>query len=143
MKVGGMEVPGKFMGIVAAVILFILVGVYVAWPKIPPPIDTQKIINDTKAEMTKQYEGQLKDKSAIIKEKDVQLKDYRARLVVSESKYADLKKKYDDLERERLNVQPPKTDKELRDRFIALGYVPAPIGKCGPGYICFTTGYSQ
>jgi hypothetical protein len=120
MKIGQTEVPNNVLIIAVVILAVIFLGVYVAWPKPVPKIDTQKIINDTKAEMTKQYDGQLKTKDALIKEKDVQIKDYRARLTIAEGRYSDLKKKYDDLERERLNVQPPKTDKELRDRFLLL-----------------------
>ena len=143
MKIGQTDIPNTFVIIVISVFLFFGIGVYVSWPKPAPQIDTQKIINDTKAEMMKQYDGQLKAKDTLIKEKDVRIKEYRDRLTIAEGKYSELKKKYDDLERERLNVQPPKTVSELRDRFSALNFVPAPVGKCGPRYICFSTGYSE
>ena len=66
MKVGQNEVPNKFIFIFVAVLVAIFVGVYVSWPKPLPVVDTQKIINETKKEMEKQYAGQLKEKDNAI-----------------------------------------------------------------------------
>ena len=130
------EMTNQRWALGAILILAIAGLIYASWPKPGKPVDVQKIINDTKAEMTKMYEEQLK-------EKQVAIDDYVSRLKVSEAKTKVWQKKYDDLQKEKINVKPPTTDKELRDRFTALGFAPAPAGKCGPGYICFSTGYSK
>lgn len=83
------------------------------------PDTTQAILTTAKKQMEAQFTNQLK-------EKDVQIKDYKSRLVVSEGKYKTLVKKYTDLQKEKENVKPPRTNAELRDRFIALGYPPLP-----------------
>jgi hypothetical protein len=118
MKIGQTEIGNKWIIIGSAVLVAIIVFIYLSWPS-PKPVNTQQIINDTKAELEKQYTAQLKDK-------DAQIKDYQSRLVVSEGKYATLVKKYNVLQKEKENVKPPATNAELRDRFTALGYSPLP-----------------
>jgi type IV pilus biogenesis protein CpaD/CtpE len=81
------------------------------------PIPAVAVLKTAQQQMEIQFKNQLK-------EKDVQIKDYKSRLVVSESKYAILVQKYRDLQKEKENVKPPASNAELRDRFIALGYPP-------------------
>ena len=130
-------------GILCILLLIGGVFIYIFWPKYPPPVNTTQIINDAKAEVTVQFTKQLTDKDMIIKTKEVLIKDYQSRLSVSMEKYQVLSDKYFKLREEIINVKPPTSDKELRDRFIALGYPPLANDKYGPGVICFPTGYSK
>jgi len=100
--------------------LLVLIMLYLWLQPGVKPDNSQQIINDLKATMEKQYAGQLK-------EKEVQITDYKNRLVVSEGKYKVLVKRYNDLQKEKENVKPPTTNAELRDRFTALGYPPLPV----------------
>ncbi len=112
-------IDNKFLvGIGTILLIGIIAIIYLSWPS-PKPIDTQQIINNAKIELEKQYVNQLK-------EKDMQIFDGKSRLVISESKYKTLVNRYNDLQKEKVNVAPPKTNQELRDRFTALGYPPLP-----------------
>lgn len=108
----------QILGVVCLLAIFFFI--YLSWPEKPIPIDTQQIINNTKAELTKQYEKHLATK-------DTEIKDAKAKLYVSESKYKVIVEKYETLKKERENVKPPQTNQELRDRFSTLGYPPLPI----------------
>ncbi len=118
MKIGLDDINQKWIYVGGLTIVAIIILIFLSWPS-PKPIDTQAIINNAKVELEKQYAIQLKDK-------DVQIQDARSRLTVSEGRYSGLVQKYADLQKEKVNVKPPTTDKELRDRFTALGYVPLP-----------------
>lgn len=118
MKIGTVDIDQKWVYLGGIVIVAIILLVFLSWPSLKP-IDTQAIINNTKIELEKQYTAQLKDK-------DAQIQDAKSRLTVSEGRYSGLVQKLADLQKEKVNVKPPTTNKELRDRFIALGFVPLP-----------------
>ena len=119
MKIGQQEIS-KSTAIIAAIAIVALIAlVWVAWPS-KAPISTQATINEVKAQLEAQFNKQLE-------EKDIQIKDYKSRLVVSDGKYKVLVKKYADLQKEKENVKLPVTNAELRDRFTALGYPPLPL----------------
>ena len=130
-------------GILCLILIIAGIFIYIFWPKLPPPVNTTQIINDAKAEVTVQFTKQLTDKDMVIKTKEVLIKDYQSRLSVSMEKYQVLSDRYFKLREEIINVKAPTSDKELRDRFIALGYPPLANDKYGPGVICFSTGYSK
>jgi hypothetical protein len=104
-------------GVVGIILIAILV--YAFWPAPKPPVTPQQTINEVKAALEKQYQGQITDK-------DKQIKDYKSRLTVSEGKYSVLVNKFTDLQKEKENVKPPTSNKETRDRFTALGFAPIP-----------------
>ena len=85
--------------IVTEVIALILIAilVYAFWPAPKPPVTPQQTINEVKAALEKQYQGQLADK-------DTQIKDYKSRLTVSQGKYTVLVGKFTDLQKELQNV---------------------------------------
>ena len=83
------------------------------------PLPAAAVLNTAQAQMETQFKNQLK-------KKDVQIKDYKSRLVVSEGKYATLVQKYKDLQKEKENVKAPTSNTETRNRFIALDFVPLP-----------------
>jgi hypothetical protein len=124
-----------------AFVLVVILALYSTYVK-PKPIDVTKIIGDMKAELQKQYQKQLDIKDEDLKAKDLVIGQYKYKLEVSDGKYKSIMKKYADLEKEKANVKPATTDKELRDGFSALGLPALPTGQCGPGTICFSTGYS-
>ncbi len=82
-----------------------------------PPVTPQQTINEVKAELEKQYTAQLKDKEATIR-------DYQSRLTVSYDKYTAMANRYIALQKEKDNVKPPETNREIRSRFVTLGYPP-------------------
>jgi hypothetical protein len=118
MKIGKYEIANKWIGygaicVIAVFAIFIL-GIPSSCQK---PSDTTQIIADVKAALEKQYGAQLAAQEA-------QIKDYKSRLSLSEGRYAVLAIKYTDLEKRKQNVIAPTTNKEMRDRFTALGYPP-------------------
>ena len=119
MKIGQQEIS-KSTAIIAAIAFVALIAlVWVAWPS-RAPVSTQATLNDVKVQLEAQFNKELEAK-------DLQVKDYKSRLVVSDGKYKALVKKYTGLQKEKENVKPPVTNAELRDRFVALGYPPLPI----------------
>jgi uncharacterized membrane protein YccC len=96
--------------------LVVAVG-YLTWVSwwTPKPVDVQGLLADQRATLTKQFE-------ANVKARDAQIKDLAARLTVSNGKYAALAKRLTEVRNE--TIVPPKTNKELRDRFVALGFPP-------------------
>ncbi len=118
MKIGSYEITNRMALAGGLALVAIITLIYLSWPS-PKPPDTQQIINDVKIELEKQYTAQLKDK-------DTQIKDAKNRLTVSEGRYAGMVQKYVELQKEKVNVKPPVTNAETRDRFIALGFVPLP-----------------
>ena len=121
--------------IVGAVVgLAIIVGVWIAWPKSP---DVVKMIEEAKKELTKQHEAVVKEKNEKLKESDIKIKDLNARIVVSKGQYAVILKKYQALVEAQVNVQPARTDQEMRDRFTAAGFAPVPADQHRAGLICF------
>jgi len=97
------------------------------WPSSPKPIDAPAVIDSTIGQTLKdQYERTLKAKEETILTQNRQINDFKSRLKVSEAKYETLAKKYSDLEKEKRDVPPPKSNTEIRDRFIALDRTPLP-----------------
>lgn len=114
------EISNKQIGIGAVVLVAILVIVYLSIPSCSKPATPTVVINQAQVAMEKQFAAQLKDK-------DVQIADYKNKLVVSQGKYTALVQKYNTLQKEKENVKAPVTNKELRDRFVALGYPPLAV----------------
>jgi hypothetical protein len=81
------------------------------------PVPAIAVLDAAQKKMEVQFQNQLKAK-------EVEIKDYKSRLVASEGKYKALAQKYSALQKEKENVKPPETNAELRDRFNALGYTP-------------------
>jgi uncharacterized membrane protein YccC len=88
--------------------------VWLSWWS-PKPPDVQQLLAEQRATLTKQFE-------ANVKARDAQIKTLTARLTVSNGKYAALSKRLAEVRNE--TIVPPKTNKELRDRFVALGFPP-------------------
>ncbi len=88
--------------------------VWLSWWS-PKPADTAQLLNDLREKLTAQFEQDVKDR-------DVKIRDLSSRLVVSDSKYRTLSKRLTEVRNE--IIVPPKTNKELRDRFVALGFPP-------------------
>lgn len=84
----------------------------------PKPVDTRQLLADLRAKLTKQYEAEIKARDALNR-------DLANRLKVSNEKYKALSKKLTEVRNEPAK-EPPKTNKELRDRFTALGFAPLP-----------------
>lgn len=99
--------------VAVAVILFFCIG---GSKKLVPAI---AVLDIAQKKMEIQFQNQLKEKEA-------EIKDYKLRLVVSEGKYKVLAQKYSALQKEKENVKPPETNAELHDRFNALGFPPVP-----------------
>lgn len=129
----------KGMGIIA--LLLVVAAGYFFWPKPPAPVNTTAIMNAAKTEVEAQLQPIIDQKEKDVKAVTLERDDYKSRGEVSDAKYKLLTKKYNELKGSVPNVTPPKTEKELRDRFNALQLPPAPSGVCGAGYICFSTGY--
>ena len=129
----------KGMGVIA--LLLVVAACWFFWPKPPAPVNTTAIMNAAKTEVEAQLQPIIKAKEEETKIAQAERDDFKSRGEVSEAKYKLLTKKYNDLKREVPNVIPPKTEKELRDRYIAAGFTPAAPGVCGAGYVCFSTGY--
>jgi hypothetical protein len=118
MKIANVEIANKWVGVGAAVLAVIIVLVILSVPKsCVKPSDTTAAIAAVKVELEKQYTAQIETQ-------ETQIKDYKNRLTLSEGKYKTLVSQYVDLERRKKDVIPPTTNKELRDRFTALGYPP-------------------
>lgn len=97
--------------------LVVAVG-YLGWVSwwTPKPVDVQRLLADQRATLTKQFEDG-------VKVRDAQIKDLAARLTVSNGKYQALAKRLTEVRNEPPK-EPPKTNLELRDRFVALGFPP-------------------
>jgi hypothetical protein len=104
-------------GVIVLVAITILAFIF--WPKPKLPITPQQTINEMKVELEKQYAAQIAGKEATIR-------DYQSRLTVSYDKYTAMANRYIALQKEKENVPTPTTNKEIRDRFTALGYPPIP-----------------
>ena len=101
------------VGVAIAALLFFSIG------GTKKPLPVVAVLNTAQAQMETQFKNQLK-------EKDVQIKDYKSRLAVSDAKYKTLVQKYNDLQKEKENVKAPTSNTETRNRFIALDFVPLP-----------------
>jgi hypothetical protein len=119
MKLGQYEVDNKWLMIGGAVLVVIIVLIILIWPT-NKPSDTQQILNaalvTAQAPLLAQIEVQKQ-----------QVADYKNQLIISDGKYQFIIQKYNVLQREKENVKPPSTNKELRDRFTALNYVPLSV----------------
>jgi Sec-independent protein translocase protein TatA len=121
------------IGIVVVILIAIIV--WAAWPKKAPPVAAEVLNGIMKAELVA--------KQGEIDAKEAQIKDQTNKRIASEMREKVWAQKFADMQREKENVKPPTTDKELRDRFIVLGLPPAAPGVCGAGYVCFPTGFGQ
>jgi predicted sulfurtransferase len=119
MLIGNTEISNTWIGIGAVVLIAIVIIIFLSWP-VKKPIDTTAVMNQAQQQMTAQFTAQ-------IKEKDTLILDYKNKLVVSQGKYTALVQRYNTLQKEKENVKAPVTNKELRDRFVALGYPPLAI----------------
>jgi hypothetical protein len=116
MKIGTYEIPNRIAILVGVLIIVLAVFGIMSCPK-KQVITTIPAINAAQQAMETQFKAQIADR-------DVQIKDAKARLIASEGRYSALVIKYVDLQREKDNVKPPITNAETRDRFTALGYPP-------------------
>ena len=121
MKIGTHEIQNRWLMLISAVLFTGAIFIFLSIPSCEKtPITPQQTINEVKAELEKQYTAQLK-------EKDIQITNYKSRLTLSEGKYKVLVSKYVDLERRKNEVKPPVTNNEIRDRFTALGFTPLAV----------------
>jgi hypothetical protein len=103
--------------ILAGVLLMVILSI----PSCQKPVVTpQQTFNEVLAIAQKPLLAQIEDQKR-------QVADFKSRLSVSDAKYKTLVDKYVDLERRKNEVKPPTTNKELRDRFVALDFAPLPI----------------
>jgi hypothetical protein len=100
--------------LIVCLVVAVVALVWLSWWS-PKPADTQALLSDLRAKLTKQFEIDIKDR-------DAKIKDMTARLTVSDAKYKALSKRLTEVRNE--TIVPPKTNKELRDRFVALGFPP-------------------
>ncbi len=118
MKFGTHEIANRWLIAGGSILAGIIVLVVISIPSCSkPPVTPQQTINEVKAELEKQYTAQLKDKEATIR-------DYQSRLTVSYDKYTAMANRYIALQKEKDNVKPPETNREIRSRFVTLGYPP-------------------
>lgn len=120
MKIFNTEINNNWIGIAGVILVALLLIAYLSVPSCSKPVTPTAVINQAQAAMETQFKVQLKDK-------DAQITDYKNKLVVSQGKYAALVRRYNTLQKEKENVKAPVTNKELRDRFVALGYPPLAI----------------
>jgi hypothetical protein len=120
MLIGKTEINNKWIGAAGIILVALLVIVYLSIPSCSKSVTPTVVINQAQAAMETQFKAQLKDK-------DVQIADYKNKLVVSQGKYTALVQRYNALQKEKENVKAPVTNKELRDRFTALGYPPLAV----------------
>jgi len=149
MKIGAHEIQNRWLMLISAVLFTGAIFIFLSIPSCEKkPITPQQALNELKIELDKQHAAEIKAKDELLSKKDIIIKEKQAensilknKIITSVTNYNILSKKYNDLKEVYANVPLPKTDKELRDRYIAAGFVPAPLGVCGAGYICFSTGY--
>ena len=121
MIIKGHNISNVFLLIAGAILVVLIVFVFLSIPSCQKPVITpQQSINEIKAELEKQHKFDLA-------KKDLEIKDWKSRFVVSDAKYKILVDKYTDLERRKNEVKLPTTNTELRDRFTALGYPPLAV----------------
>ena len=118
------EVTVLLTGDGKAVIFVVLVVIFMwlIWPAPPvlKPTNSAAVIAEAKKALQADY-----DKKIAAKEKEV--KDWQSRYIVSDAKYKLIVTKYKDLQEEFTRVTAPKTNEEIRQRFIVLGYPPIPV----------------
>ena len=120
----------RFFFLVVLPIIAVILTIWIFWPKPNPLVDVAKLIEEAKKQVQQQYQQQINGK-------DTQLKNLKNQLAVSESKYIVLVNKYANLQKEKENVKPAQSNKELVDRFTALGFAPVSSDSTGRGVICF------
>ena len=154
MKIGKYEITNKWLVIMGVVMATLLLLFYLSLPVKPPAIP-QQTIDEVKIALEKVYTERLdektkiindqgkiiKDKDIIIQKKEGENKILRVNIESSIAREKVWSQKYIALKEEYSHVIVPSSDKEMRDRYTSAGYPPAPVGICGPGYICFSTGY--
>lgn len=120
MKIFNTEIDNKWISVAGIILAALLLIAYLSIPSCSKPATPTAVLNTAQAQMTAQFNAQLKDK-------DAQIADYQNKLVVSQGKYTALVQRYNTLQKEKENVKAPVTNKELRDRFVALGYPPLAV----------------
>ena len=120
MKIFNTEINNKWVGIAGIILAAILVIAYLSIHSCSKPVTPTAVINQAQQQMTAQFTAQIKEKDSLIL-------DYKNKLIVSQGKYTALVQRYNDLQKEKINVKPPQTNAELRNRFIALGYPPLAV----------------
>lgn len=133
----------------SAILIGVLLLVIFSIPSCQKPVVTpQQTINEMKTALEKVYDARIAEKDIANKEKDATIKKkedensiLRVNVASSIAREKAWSKKYNDLKEAYSHVALPTTDKEMRDRYTAAGFPPAPSGVCGAGYICFSTGY--
>lgn len=111
----------KYYIILAFVVLALLIVTYKSCQK-PPTDNTQQLIDEATSTLKEQYDRQLKEKEALIDKVEGKMRDLQNRLTLSEAKYKVAEQRIKDLEKEKANVTPPKTNEERRARFDAAGF---------------------
>jgi hypothetical protein len=99
--------------IVCLVVAVVSLG-WLSWHS-PDPVDVQGLLNKLEARLTEKHQLEIKARDATIK-------DLSNRVTVSNGVISNLRKKLTEVQN--VPIEPPKTNKELRDRFTALGFPP-------------------
>lgn len=149
MKLFSREISNNLVVLIGSFLLVVFIFIFLSIPSCQKPVTTpQQALNNLKVELNKQHAAEIKIKDDLLIKKDLAIKEEQAKnnvlknkIFISVTNYNNLSKKYNDLKEAYANVSLPKTDKELRDRFVLSGFIPALVGVCGTGYICFSTGY--
>ena len=100
--------------LIACLSVAILYLGWAAWHS-PDPPDVQGLLNKLEIRLTEKHQAEMKVKEA-------QIKDLSSRVVVSNGVISNLRKKLTEVQN--VPIEPPKTNRELRDRFTALGFPP-------------------
>lgn len=119
MNLGAYQINNKWVIVGGLILAGLMIFIILSIPESKPP-NPIPVINDTQAQLQKQYEAQLKAK-------DISINDYKSRLAVSQERANIWANKYNELERKKNEVKAPATNAETRDRFIALGFIPLPV----------------
>jgi len=91
---------------------------YVSWCQ-PNPVDSQALLTEMRLEVQKKVTEDSKTRDETIKRIVV-------RLNAAEKNGIILSKKMEELKNEASNIMLPKSNKEIRDRFIKRGFPPKP-----------------
>jgi len=104
-----------FKNVLIACLVLAVVGLgWLSWWS-PNPVDVQGLLSNLEKRLTEQHQKEILDR-------DGRIRELSNRLVVSDSKLKALQKRLAEVKDE--TIVPPTTNKELRDRFIALGFTP-------------------
>lgn len=87
---------------------------WLSW-RSPKPVDTQGLLAELEQKLTEKHNLEMQ-------ERDAKITELTNRVTISDAKYKVLQKKLTEVKNE--TIVPPKSNKELRDRFTALGFAP-------------------